>query len=179
MRKNYLMIVGFLFTAVLSVNCQTNTSANDKQTVSDNKLKPCKFLSASDAERILGQPVQLITNSWTFKDNATRFDCNYRGINKDKASGREINLFFALEEISEEQVKQLFDGYRKSNDSNGNVKDLSGLGDAAFTQSDEPNFHLVLVRKGKHLIRLKINKAVEATSLEELKSFAKRVVGQI
>lgn len=179
MRKNFLLIVGFLFVFALNINCQTNTSASNKQASTDDKPKPCKFLSASDAERILGQPVQLITNSWTTKDNTTRFDCRYTGLNKDKESGREINLFFALEEISEEQVKQLFDQYRKSNDSLGNVKDLIGLGDAAFSQSDEPNFHLVLVRKGKHLIRLKINKAVEATSLEELKNFAKRVAGQI
>lgn len=179
MRKNYYMIVGLLFAFALSINCQTNTSANNEQTSSDNRAKPCKYLSFSDAERILGQPVQLITNSWTFKDAATRFDCKYTGLSKDKASGREINLFFALEEISEAEVKQLFDKYRQSNESNGNVKDLTGTGDDAFSQSDEPNFHLVLVRKGKHLIRLKINKAVETTSLDELKNFAKRVAEQI
>lgn len=162
-----------IFSAsVLSLNCQTKAAGE--------KVKPCKFLSFADAEKILGQPVELITNSWNFAGDKTRFDCNYRSVENDTASGRETNLFFMLEESPDEsQAKQIYADIWNSNKNHAGIEILSGVGDEAYAHSDKQNFHFVMARKGKFTIRLKINKATETTSFDELKAFAKKIAGEI
>jgi hypothetical protein len=156
----------------LSAGCQTKAA--------DEKVKPCKFLSFAEAEKILGSPVELITNSWNFADGETKFDCHYRSIKKDEASGREINLFFRLEESADEsQAKKIYETIWNSNKNHQGIEILSGIGDEAYSHSDRQNFYFVMVRKGKFTIRLKVNKTADTTSFDELKAFAKKTVEQI
>lgn len=161
----------FLASA-LSLNCQTKPAAG--------KVNPCKFLSFAEAEKILGQRVQLITNSWDFADDKTRFDCTYRSVEKDKTSDRETSLFFTLEESADEAgAKQIYANIWNLNKSHAGIEILSGIGDEAYASGDESNFHFVMARKGKFTIRLKINNVVETTSFDELKAFAKKVISEI
>lgn len=172
MRRKILLLFLFFFASVLSLNCQTKAV--------DEKAKPCKFLSFAEAEKILGQPIELITNSWKFTDGKSKFDCSYRGVEKDQATGREINLFFTFEESSGiEQAKQIYETLWQSNKNHAGIEVLSGIGDEAYSHSDKANFHFVMARKGKFTMRLKINKVAETASLEELKAFAKKVAEQI
>jgi hypothetical protein len=172
MRRKILLLFLIFSASVWSLNCQTKGT--------DEKVKPCKFLSFAEAEKILGQPVELVTNSWNFTDDKTRFECTYRVIEKDRASSREINLFFMLEETSGvEQAKQIYEDIWNSNKNHRGIEVLSGIGDEAYSHSEKPNFHFVMARKGKFTVRLKVNKAVETTSFDELKAFAKKVVGEI
>lgn len=172
MRRNILLLVLIFSAFVLSFNCQTKTV--------DEKVKACKFLSFAEAEKILGQPVELVTNSWTFTADITRFDCVYRTAKNDAATGKAINLYFRLEESSTENAaKQIYAGIWQSNKNHRGIEILGGIGDEAYSHSDKPNFHFVMARKGKFTIRLKVNKAVETTSLAELQAFAKKVGEQI
>ncbi|CAN5456182.1 hypothetical protein BH20ACI1_BH20ACI1_14310 [soil metagenome] len=172
MRSKTLLLFLIFFASALSLNCQTKAV--------NEKVKPCKFLSFADAEKILGQTVELVTNSWNFADDKSKFGCTYRSIEKDEASGREINLFFTLEESStEEQGEKIYEDIWNSNKNRAGIEVLSGIGDEAYSHSDKPNFHFIMARKGKFTIRLKINKAVETTSLKELKAFAKKVAEQV
>ncbi len=172
MRRNILLFLLIFSASVGSLNCQTK--------VAGEKVKPCKFLSFAEAEKILGQPVELVTNSWTFTADKTRFECTYRAAKKVTASNREINLFFLLEETStEEQAKQIYETIWNSNKNHLGIEVLSGTGDEAYAQSEKPNFHFVMARKGKFTIRLKVNKAVATTSFDELKAFAKKVLDEI
>jgi len=165
MRRNLLFLLLIFSASVLSLNCQTKAA--------DEKTKPCKYLSFAEAEKILGGRVELITNSWTFTADKTRFDCTYHVTQKDKKSGREINLFFTLEEdSSEEGAKRVYADIWNSNKDHRGIESLSGIGDEAYAHSDKSNFHFVMARKGKFTIRMKVNKAPETTSLEELKIFA-------
>lgn len=168
MRTKILFLFLIFSASALALNCQTK-AANEK-------VKPCKFLSFAEAEKILGGPVELITNSWTFTAERTRFDCIYRSLEKDKVSGREINLYFMLEESStEDQARQIYADIWNSNKNHLGIEPLSGIGDEAYFHSDKSNFHFVMARKGNFTIRMKINKAVETNSPEELKAFAKRI----
>jgi hypothetical protein len=172
MRRKFLFLFLIFSASVLSFNCQT------KQT--DGKVEPCKYLSFSDAEKILGRKVALITNSWTFTADKTRFDCNYRAIEKDKTSGKDINLYFALEQqdrnATAEQAHEIFESsYKKINEPEISVGKLSGIGDEAFFISNPPSFHFMMVRKGEIIFRIKLNKASEGTSFEELKIFMKKI----
>jgi hypothetical protein len=181
MRQKILLFILFLVIGVPTLNCQTK--ANGKQDSSDEKTKPCKFLSFADAEKILGQPVELVTDSWTFTTGKTRFECSYRGVEKDKASGKDINLFFSSEQMQQnptaEQAHEIFEStYRKINEPDILVGKLSGIGDEAFLISNPPNFHFMMVRKGELIFRVKLNKASQGTSLEELKTVMKKIAEQ-
>lgn len=172
MRRKIVLFLLITFAFVLSLNCQMKTT--------DENVKACKYLSFAEAEKILGRQVELVTNSWTFTKDITKSDCKYRAIENDKTSGQTINLFFMLEENSDEtEAKQIYANIWDSNKNHQGIEILSGLGDEAYAHSDKSNFHFVFVRKGKFTIRMKVNKAVETTSLEELKAFAKKVIEQI
>jgi hypothetical protein len=175
MRQKILLFILFLFIGVPTLNCQTN--ANGRQKPAADKTKPCKFLSFADAEKILGQPVELITNSWNFAEGKTRLDCTYRGVEKDKVSGKDINLYFSSEQQNPpvKQAHEVFESsYRKINEPDIFVGKLSGIGDEAFLISNPPHFHFMMVRKGETIFRIKLNKAGKDTSLEELKTFMKK-----
>ena len=175
--KTQLLMLFLIFSAsALSLNCQTKAA--------DEKAAPCKYLSFSEAEKILGAKVALITNSWTFTADKTRFDCTYRAVEKDKVSGKDINLYFSMERKDQNptigQAHEVFESaYRKINEPEISVGKLSGIGDEAFFISNPPNFHFMMVRKGENIFRFKMNKAAEKTSLVELKAFAKKVAEQI
>ena len=174
MRRKILFLFLIVAASVLSLNCQTKGM--------DEKAEPCKYLSFADAEKILGARVELVTNSWTFTKDTTRLDCTYRAVEKDKASGKGINLYFSSEQqdSTAEQVHEVFESaYRKVNEPELSVGKLSGIGDEAFFISNPPHFHFMMVRKGKIIFRVKLNKAGEGTSLEELKAFAKRIIKEI
>ena len=137
-------------------------------------------MSFSEAEKILGTKVELVANSRISTAEKTRFECTYRAIEKDKTSGKDINLFFLVEESSTEaQAKQVYARIWESNKNHQGIEVLSGIGDEAYYHSDRQNFHFLMARKGKFSIRFKIAKASETTSPEELKAFTKRVVEQL
>jgi len=168
MRQGFLLFVLFLFIGVPALNGQTT----------GEKAKPCKYLSVADAEKILGQPVEPVTNSWNFADGKTRFDCTYRGVEKDKVSGKDINLFFSSEQQNPtaEEAHEVFEAaYREINEPDIFVGKLNGIGDEAFLISNPPNFHFMMFRKREIIFRIKLNKAGKGTSLEELKTFAKKL----
>ncbi|HVE57464.1 MAG TPA: hypothetical protein VNB22_11595 [Pyrinomonadaceae bacterium] len=174
MRRKILLLLIIFSASALSFNCQTT----------DEKTKACKFLSFAEAEKILGGKVELVTNSWTFTTDITRFDCTYRAVEKDKASGKDINLYFSFEQQDQnatvEKAREVFAStYRKINEPDIFVGKLSGVGDEAFLISNPPNFHFMMVRKGTKIFRIKLNKAGKGTSLEELKTFMKKAAEQI
>lgn len=173
MRRNILLPLIILSALVSAANCQTDAARAEK-------TKPCKFLSFAEAEKILGRPVELVTNSWTFMADITRFDCAYRAVEKDAGNGREINLYFLLEESPDEtEAKRIYADIWQSNKNHRGIEILSGLGDEAYGHGDQANFYFVMARKGKFTIRLKINKTSETTSPDELKAFIRRVIADI
>lgn len=168
---NNLLRIFFLMLSIFALNCNAQSSA---------KTESCKKLSFAEAEKILGQKVKLVTNSWDSADGKTIFKCQYQAIEKDKTSGNDINLFFMIEQSSSEnQAKEIYKAIWESNKNHAGIEVLDGIGDEAYAHSDKGSFHFFLVRKGNSTIRMKVNKAVETTSFEEVKAFAKRVSKQI
>jgi hypothetical protein len=165
MQRKFSPIILLMFVSISSANCQTKAAVES--------VKSCKYLSLADAEEILGQKVELIENFRNSADGKLIFKCQYRTIEKDKSSGHDINLFFMLEEsTTENQAKQIYQTIWNSNKNYKGIEVLKDTGDEAYSHSERPNFHFVMARKGKSTIRLKVNKAVETTSFEALKSFS-------
>jgi len=173
MQRKILMLLLIFTASALSLNCQTKTAAE--------KAKPCKYLSFAEAEKILGQPVELITNSWTFTADINRFECSYRAFEKDETTGRAVNLFFVLEESpTEDAARKIYADIWESNKNHEGIEVLSAIGaNEAYAHSDRKNFYFVFARKGRFTLRLKVNKTVETVSFEELKAFAKRFIEQV
>lgn len=172
--KQLLEILTLFGILALSFSCAAQTSAKIKES------DACKNLTKVGSEKILGQPVKLVEATTETKDNLQILKCKYSAFAKDKASGSEINLFFMLEKSSDtKQAKQIYKKIWDSNKNHHGIEVLNGIGDEAYAHSDSPNFHFVMTRKGNFTIRLKVNKAVESTSLDELKAFAKRIVAEI
>ncbi len=177
--KNLLLVL-CLFVSAPFLSCQ----ANVVETQFAANPEPCKFLTPSDAEKIIGQPVGLIENHSKIEGDVHKFECTYRGISKDKVSGKDINLYFSLERQEQnptvERARQEFEStYRKIDEPLLLVQRLSEIGDEAFVISNPPNFHFIMVRKGAMIFRMKLNKAPEKTSFEELKAFAKKFADEL
>ncbi|CAN5839105.1 hypothetical protein BH20ACI4_BH20ACI4_35110 [soil metagenome] len=81
-----------------------------------------------------------------------------------------------MEGLTKMQAKKIYEVIWQSNKNHEGIEILSGIGDEAYSHSDKSNFHFVMIKKGKFTIRLKVNKAVETTSIEELKGFEKKVI---
>jgi hypothetical protein len=176
MKKIILLLILCLFVSAPVFSYQANVG----KTHFAANPKTCKFLSSAEAEKILGQPVRLIENNSKVKDNIRTSDCVYRGISKDKVSGKDISLTFSLEQKEQnptiEEAHQVFETtYKKINEPDIFVGNLSGIGDEAFLVSNPPSFHFMMVRKDEKIFRIKLNKAAEGTSLEELKIFMKKI----
>ena len=180
MKIKILLLVLCLFVSAPFLSCL----ANAFETHFVAKPKPCKFLSYGDAEKILGQSVRLTENISKIEGDVRKSDCVYTGVSKDKVSGKDVNLYFSLEQKEQnptvEQARQVFEStYRKINEPELSVEVLSGVGDEAFSISNPLNFHFIMARKGEIIFRIKLNKATEKTSLEELKAFAKKFAEQL
>jgi hypothetical protein len=180
MKRKILLLALCLFVSAPFLSCQ----ANAVKTHFAAKPKSCKFLSYADAEKILGQPVRLMENISKVEGDVRNSNCVYTGVSKDKVSGKDINLYFSFEQQEQnptvEQARQVFEStYKKINEPDLSVQVLSGIGDEAFSISNPSNFHFIMVRKGEIIFRIKLNKATEKTSLEELKAFAKKFAEQI
>ena len=171
--KRTILLLSLIFSGfVLSLNCQTKGMSG--------KVEPCKYLSSPEAEKILGQSVRLIENSSKVEGDVRKSNCVYSGISKDKISGKDINLYFSVEQKVQNptvgQAHEVFESaYKKINEPEISVGKLSGIGDEAFFISNPPNFHFMMVRKGELIFRIKLNKASEGTSFEELKIFMKKI----
>lgn len=174
--KHKIKFAALLVVCISAVNCVAQSKNRD----SSREPKTCSLVSESDAEKILGRAVRLIEKTVEVKDKIRQSRCTFAALSRDKASGSEINLYFMLEETpDEERARQIFEPIRKSNEDHLGFENLSGVGDRAYAHSDKSHFHYVMAQKGKFTIRLKVNKAVETTSFDELKAFLKRAVKQI
>jgi hypothetical protein len=172
---NRITMIPLFTILMLTLSCQAQNKSGP-----DEKQKDCKLLSRIEAEKILGRSVELVTNSWTFTADLTRFDCTYQALANDPGDERAINLYFLLEEAADEtEARRIYADIWNSNRNHRGIEVLSGIGDEAYRHSDNANFHFVMARKGKFTIRLKINRTSETTSPEELKAFAKKVIGKI
>lgn len=167
----HIAAILFIFVLVLPTVLKDNAAP----------LKPhgCQFLSRAAAEKILGQAARITENKVDQKGDVRTFRCTYTAAANDPASGRSVNLIFMLEENANiEQAQTTFESIRKSNQNHAGFTNWLGVADEALVHSERPNFHFVMVRKGRYSIRVKVNKAVESTSLDEVKNFVSKLVAQ-
>ena len=147
------------------------------------RVKPCRMLTQSEAERIIGQPARLIKDGSEIKDGRRQCLCAYTGVSKDKASGQVSYLFFSVEQNevnpSVEQSRQMIETTKEDNAHDASILDLTGTGDEAFLLSSGPDNYFIMARKGSVIMRLQVKNAVGSKTSEELKAFAEKVSKQL
>ena len=144
-----------------------------------DRMKPCKLLAQSDAERMLGQSARLMTDTSELKGDVRQCMCAYTGVSTDRAGGENGVLYFSLEEResnrSAEQARQVLVSTKEANAHDTSIWDLKGVGDEAFLLSNDSSSHLIMARRGPIIMRLQVKRAAGTKSLEELKTFAEKV----
>ena len=141
----------------------------------DSSIHPCNLLTLSDAEKIMGQQAHLIDSSSTIKDDVLVYNCGYTGTSEDERTGKVGKLYFVFWQYDQIQSAQkAYTAIKTANEKNG-IKVLHDLGDEAWFQGDSQSLYFLIIRKGKKVFDMKVNKTTSTTSLEEFNLIAKKI----
>ena len=79
----------------------------------------------------------------------------------------------------EAEAIKTYSTFQKNNQHQSGYESLDGVGEEAFFHSDGKNFCLIIARKKNEMIRIKVNKFSEKTSVAELKAVANDIINRI
>jgi hypothetical protein len=188
--SNYLIsgVIFFAFTtSIIPVNNSIITNLRTVDTIPTTKSNTQKdsffnriYFSQSDAEKILGEKAFLSDNSTNTNKDTLEWKCAYTAQSKDHTQGRPGVVYFMLEQYSKElSAKNAYNGIKVANQNHEGVKTLQKVGDEAYFHSDNENFYFILVRKGKLMFRIKVNKITSKTSLDKFHQVSKRIADSL
>lgn len=134
------------------------------------------YFSKTDAEKILGESAYLSDSSSTIKKDTLEIKRAYTALSKDQKTGKTGVIYFMIEKYNNESsAKNAYDFFKTANEKHQGVKTIHHMGDQAYFHSDGRNFYFILVRKGKIMFRIKVNKITSHTSLNEFNLVAKKI----
>ncbi|HTF02858.1 MAG TPA: hypothetical protein VK826_02500 [Bacteroidia bacterium] len=169
----------FCFTLIALALVSCGTSEGSHQDAGTDSINPVALFTLSDAEKILGQPAALTDSGWTRDGNISTYRSTYTGNNKDQ-NGKLSVLYCLFEQhVSDSSAKQTYAAILKANADHEGIEERGDLGDEAYFHSDKENFCFIFIRKGNRLIRMKVNKLTDITSLDEFNRVAEKIVSQI
>lgn len=169
----------FCFTLIVLVFISCGTSDGSQQGSGTDPINPATLFTLSDAEKILGQPAALTDSGWTRDGNISTYRSTYTGKNKDQ-NGKLSVLYCLFEQhTSDSSAKQTYAAILKANADHEGIEERNDLGDEAYFHSDKENFCFIFIRKGNRLIRMKVNKLTDITSLDEFDRVAKKLTAEI
>ena len=126
-------------------------------------------LTKGDAEKILGQPATLAESSSSGKDGVEQHLCTYTAASADTKTKKTGNVYYLVEFYNNASAAHdSFAFIVSQNQGNPGNKMISGLGDEAWSHTDDSNFYLIMVRKGNRMLRIKVNKLTSLTSIDNL-----------
>lgn len=157
---------------------EAETDTTSKLTKGKDAITDALFRKA-DAEKILGEAAELTDSTHSDTHGVIIFSLAYKALKKEPKSGKTGNIYYMLEEYDTlESAKRTYDFIRTGNMHNG-INDLKEVGDEAYFHTDNTNFYFILARKGKRMIRMKVNKTTGNTSLDEFNRIARRIVTEL
>jgi hypothetical protein len=137
-------------------------------------------LTQQEAEQILGASCQLKDSQTLPEHGGHTYKSTYQTDADNALSGKVSTLYFMFESYGQEaEAAQTFRKFRESNQTHAGFELMPNLGDEAFFHTDKENFCLIIARKGNEMIRLKVNKVTDKTSLPELKKVAGDLLARI
>jgi hypothetical protein len=148
----------------------------------DGFVQPHTCLTKTEAEKILGGPSSLVDKrSAQKKSNYLRYTCTwlYHGRGGLKA-GDSSHLYYMLEIYPDTaEANKIYDDMAASNRRMPGAETITGMGDEAWVHTDGNHFQLLIMRKANRLLRIKINKTTQRTSMEELKKAGRQIAASL
>jgi len=154
----------------------TDTIPITKSSHEKNSFLNRVYFSKSDAEKILGEKAFLSDSSSTIKKDTLECKSAYTTYSKDQKTGKTGVIYFMIEQYNQDiSAKNAYNSIKVANENHAGVKIVHDMGDEAYFHSDGRNFYFILVRKGKIMFRMKVNKITSYTSLNEFNLISKKI----
>jgi hypothetical protein len=190
MKKNFYSIT--IVATILSCGQSTLTrNDNDHQSITDTVTKvelnrpntsihPSDLFTVHDAEKILGEQAHVTDSSTLAKEDILTYSCAYFANAKDSISGKTGCIYFLFEKYYQiASAKKKYSSIKIANENHDGIKVLDDIGDEAYFHSDGQNFYFIMVRKGKNVFNMKVNKITSKTSLDEFNQIAKNITNAL
>ena len=144
-----------------------------------NAIDPKKLFIKADADKIMGQPTHLADSSSKVEMLMSSYLCGYKTDVKDSNTGKTGVVYFLFERYQKiPDARKKYADIMMAHIPHG-IEDISDLGDEAYYHTDGTNFYFIMVRKGKNVFNIKVNKITSATSLNEFKKTANRIAASL
>jgi hypothetical protein len=145
-----------------------------------NTIQQKDILQLPNVEKILGEPARLTEKKTTTENKVLKERRTYAALAKDAATDKTGMLYYGFDQYPSKQgAIQRYKDVVVSNQPNGNLKPIMGMGDEAFIQTDGSNFYLIMARKNNKIILIKVNRITSHTSETGLKEVAGYLVKQL
>lgn len=141
--------------------------------------KPQQLFTKPDADKIMGSFTHLTDSVYKNANSPTSYLCGFQEATIPPGSDRPGVVYFLYEQYMDiAAAKKKYADIMKANKPNG-ITELHDLGDEAYYHTDGKNFHFVMVRKGKVVFNIKVNKITRTTSYDEFMRIAKRITAAV
>lgn len=136
-------------------------------------------ITQQEATRILGESCELSESSSAAKNGGHEYKCKFLAKSSTVDSPQKALYFMFESYANDAEAIKMFSEFQKSNQHQSGYESLDGVGEEAFFHSDGKNFCLIIARKKNEMIRIKVNKFSEKTSVAELKAVANDIINRI
>jgi hypothetical protein len=123
------------------------------------------YFTLEEAAKVLGEPAQLEDSSTVNGGNAITWQCAYKAMAKDTKSKKTGTVYFLISEYTYDSAAHNRYQFIKAANRRNGIKVIDDLGDEAYFHTDNKNFYFIMVRKGKKVFNMKVNKVTANTSL--------------
>ena len=179
MKKFILIFITTLFTSFCFGQSENSNSKNksEEKYPLDSSLFPFKFISRTEAEKILGHPAHVKDSLLKLTGSYLRSQFHYVTNLKDSAAGQKGMLFFGFEQFQQtSEAERAYAEIKTENEKTSVVNKLVEMGDEGFLVRDQLNFPFIMIRKNNRIFKLKTYNIKSEDSFNELQLIAKKIV---
>lgn len=181
--NKYKLALVYIFTLIgIAATCQSKTiSGNERDAIQSPSVAiAAGLLSLSDAEKIMGEPAKLTGNTFVKKGDTLEYKCDYTSLVRDTETGKTGKLYFMYEKYgSVAAAASAYAAIYQANSRHEGAKVVTDLGNEAYYHSDGKGFYFVLVRKGREMVRLKLNKVNHHASEAAFKEVTRAIIDKL
>jgi hypothetical protein len=173
-----LWLAGLPFISIMLKHPQKQKEMSARLFWADKRdtIKPAKLLTKADADHILGEPTHLTDSTYKTDEKGSSYLCGYKTNDPNKKDGKTGALYCLFEKYKNTAwAVERYTSVHQANKQHG-IEDIIGLGDEAYYHTDGQNFYFIMVREGKYVFNIKVNKITSTTSLNEFKKTARKIV---
>lgn len=145
--------------------------------ITDSVSGDTVLLKDIDVENILGEQARLVDRSSERKNDRSRTAWTYRGLSADTMERGRANLYCVFDEFTDTTSARMnYADILSQNRPLEGLTELKNVGDEAYMHTDNRNFVMIIARKGRAMVRVKVNRLTDRTSIDQLRSVVRRIL---